>query len=149
MKFTTMIATISASLLSMSAMAVTEAESAAFISQWQESTDVSALMQQQSSQDVVELVSAALASDGIDAETLIQTAMQAFPELAVDIASVAREAGIDNEIITTAALLAGIDPTLIGEATAAGIAAPALLAAPSAPGTPSSSGSGQSVSPST
>jgi DNA polymerase III delta subunit len=103
---------------------------------------------------VLDILVLLISSENVDATQAIQTAMEVAPERAVEIAEIARQAGISNEDITTAALLAGIDPTLVGEATAAGIPAPVTtpppLAAPSAPGAPSGGGgsSTPSVSPS-
>jgi DNA-binding phage protein len=133
-------------LFSLNTMAVTEAQSLEFVTELQQTSDFSSLLQQQQSQDIVELVTAALTSATIDTASFLQAAMQTFPDLATNIAQVAREAGIENDVIVTAAILAGIDPTQIGQATAAGVAV-TPLAAPDIPAATGSSGSGEGILP--
>lgn len=84
-----------------------------------------------------------------DAELIVSTAMQQFPEHLSAIVEMAEASGVSSEIILTAAITAGIDPTLIAEPTAAGTAEPAnLVSAPSSPGLEGGSGDGGgSVSP--
>ena len=52
--------------------------------------------------------------------TILNLAFVAAPELAEEIANAARECGATEEELLTSALASGIDPTTIGEATAAG-----------------------------
>ncbi len=54
------------------------------------------------------------------AETIMTIAFAAAPDLAQPIANAARECGVTEEELLNAALAANIDPTTIGEATAAG-----------------------------
>jgi hypothetical protein len=67
----------------------------------------------------------------IDAnETILSAAFSAAPDLALDIANAARECGATEEELLNSALASNIDPTAIGEATAAGPgAAPGVGAA--------------------
>ncbi|MGR5239178.1 hypothetical protein [Vibrio alfacsensis] len=81
-----------------------------------------------------------LNKDGVDPQKAIEAAMSAAPEKALEIAQIARDAGISNEAITTAALLAGVDPTQIAEATAAGIQT--ASAGPNPPSPPAVGGQG-------
>ena len=53
-------------------------------------------------------------------ETIMAFAFAAAPELAQPIANAARECGVTEEELLNSALAANIDPTTIGEATAAG-----------------------------
>jgi hypothetical protein len=54
------------------------------------------------------------------AEAAMKAVMAASPDKAVALAEAAAAAGVSSESITTAALLAGADPTVIATATAAG-----------------------------
>lgn len=86
------------------------------------------------------ILSVLLKQEGVNQQKAVQAAMIAAPEKALEIAQVAREAGVSNEDITSAALLAGIDPTLISEASAAGIGtepAPEPVQEPTPPAPPS------------
>ncbi len=65
-----------------------------------------------------------------------------MPEVADQIAQLARDNGVENEVITTAALLAGIDPTTIAEATAAGISRIASISPPAVPSIGGNGGGG-------
>jgi hypothetical protein len=110
--------------------------------------------------DILEIL---LASDNVDQLKAVETAMSIAPERALEIAEIARKVGLSNEDITTAAILAGVDPTLFAEPTAAGLTgdSPAIptatVALPSAPavggnggggfGSAPSSGGGDAVSP--
>ena len=59
--------------------------------------------------------------NNLDAATTIMAfAFSAAPDLAQPIANAARECGVTEEELLNAALAANIDPTTIGEATAAG-----------------------------
>ncbi len=78
---------------------------------------------------VLDILTILLRSDNVDPQVSIQSAFEIAPELAEQIAAIAREEGIADELITTAALLSGIDPTQFAQATAAGIAS-------AVPGTP-------------
>ncbi|WP_325892088.1 hypothetical protein [Grimontia sp. NTOU-MAR1] len=94
----------------------------------------------------VEILALLLEMEGVDPQFAIQAAMTAAPDKAIEIAQFARDAGIANENITTAALLAGLDPTEIAEATAAGIqTAAAGPAPPSAPAVGGQGGGGEDV----
>jgi len=53
-------------------------------------------------------------------ETIMAFAFAAAPDLAQPIANAARECGVTEEELLNSALAANIDPTTIGEATAAG-----------------------------
>jgi len=88
---------------------------------------------------VLNILGLLLKSENVDPQDAIETALLVAPERAEQIAQYAREAGVSNEIITTAALLAGLDPTQVAEATAAGIetASTAALATASAIAPPS------------
>ena len=86
------------------------------------------------------ILSLLLNKEGINAQTAVQTAMSAAPNKAVEIAQVARAAGVSNEEITAAALQAGVDPTEIATATAAGI--PTTTAGVSPPSAPAVGGQG-------
>ncbi|MGR5130764.1 hypothetical protein [Vibrio alfacsensis] len=86
-----------------------------------------------------------LNKDGVDPQKAIEAAMSAAPEKALETAQIARDAGINNEAITTAALLAGVDPTQIAEATAAGIQTASSLTPPSLPAIGGQGGGGTGV----
>ncbi|MGR5207587.1 hypothetical protein [Vibrio sp. PNB23_22_7] len=86
------------------------------------------------------ILSMLLNKDGVDPQKAIEAAMREAPEKALEIAQVARNASVSNEVITTAALLAGVDPTQIAEATAAGIQTASTGPAP--PSSPSVGGQG-------
>tara|TARA_Y100001956_G_scaffold82110_1_gene101779 strand:+ start:257 stop:718 length:462 start_codon:yes stop_codon:yes gene_type:complete len=77
---------------------------------------------QANSAEVLEVLSLLLKDPTVDPQVAIIEALTIAPEKTDEIAQIAREAGVSNEIITTAALLAGLDPTQVAEATAAGIA---------------------------
>ncbi|SON52781.1 hypothetical protein [Vibrio tapetis] len=83
-----------------------------------------------------------LSADLNNAEQIIQAAMESMPEFAEQIAQLARDNEVENETITTAALLAGIDPTRIAEATAAGISRIASVAPPATPSIGGNGGGG-------
>ncbi|MDD9175002.1 hypothetical protein PVK63_08820 [Aliivibrio sp. S2TY2] len=68
-----------------------------------------------------EFLSILLKQDGIDSQKAIEAAILAAPDKVLEIAQIARDAEVSNEDITSAALLAGIDPTQVAEASAAGI----------------------------
>lgn len=76
----------------------------------------------------------------VNNQKAIESAMRSAPNKALEIAQIARDAGISNEDITLAALLAGIDPTLISEASAAGVQTVEVNNAPPSP--PSVGGQG-------
>ncbi|WP_394143336.1 hypothetical protein [Vibrio atypicus] len=94
---------------------------------------------QVNSAEVLEVLSLLLKDPTVDPQVAITEALTIAPEKTEEIAQIAREAGVSNEIITTAALLAGLDPTQVAEATAAGIetASTAALATASAIAPPS------------
>ncbi len=87
-------------------------------------------------------IAARLSADLDNAEQIIQSAMESMPEVADQIAQLARDNGVENEVITTAALLAGIDPTTIAEATAAGISRIASISPPAVPSIGGNGGGG-------
>ncbi|MDD1792978.1 hypothetical protein L4D06_01525 [Enterovibrio makurazakiensis] len=94
----------------------------------------------------VEILTLLLDIEGVDPQLAVQAAMTAAPDSALEIAQVARDAGVASENITTAALLAGVDPTQIAEATAAGIQTAAVgPAPPSAPAVGGQGGGGENV----
>ncbi len=67
------------------------------------------------------------------AQQILAQAMSDFPELAAQFAALARALGISNELITIAAVEAGVDPTQIAEQTAAGN--PSTTPTPTTPST--------------
>ncbi|UUM33082.1 hypothetical protein [Vibrio japonicus] len=71
---------------------------------------------------VLDILTILLRTENIDEQLTVQSAFEIAPERALEIAEIARVEGVSNELITTAALLAGVDPTQFSEATAAGIA---------------------------
>ena len=140
MKIKPLLGAIFFALVSSHALAVTQEQSNAFIGELQQSSNFTALMQQQSADDVLELVNIALSQSDLSAQDIVQSAMEAFPSLASEIVQVAIDNGLESEVITTAAILAGLDPTIIGQATAAGnvvspLAAPATQAIAGSGGT--------------
>ncbi|EPJ56265.1 MAG: hypothetical protein OFPI_00550 [Osedax symbiont Rs2] len=76
------------------------------------------------------------------AETIMTFAFAAAPSLAQPIANAARECGVTEEELLNSALAANIDPTTIGEATAAGGGAGATGAPLAAPSFGSAGGAG-------
>ncbi|KLN63539.1 hypothetical protein [Vibrio sp. VPAP30] len=95
-------------------------------------------------EDVLQVLQSLLVIDGIDTQRVLQTAFELAPELAQEISEIARVAGIASEDVTTAALLSGVDPTQIGDATAAGISSIAL-SPPAIPAVGSDGGGGSGV----
>lgn len=102
---------------------------------------------------VLDILTILLRTEHVDAQLTVQSAFEITPERALEIAEIAREEGVSNEIITAAALLAGIDPTQLSEATAAGIS-PAIapestnvIAPPTAPAIGNNGGGNAVVSP--
>ncbi|SKA55465.1 hypothetical protein [Enterovibrio nigricans] len=94
----------------------------------------------------IDILAILLSLKGVDPQFAVQAAMTAAPDSALEIAQLARDIGVSNENITTAALLAGLDPTAIAEATAAGIqTATAGPAPPSAPTVGGQGGGGTGV----
>ncbi|MGR5299785.1 MULTISPECIES: hypothetical protein [Vibrio] len=81
-----------------------------------------------------------LSKDGVNPQSAVEAAMRAAPDKAQEIAQAARNAGVSNEAITSGALLAGVDPTQIAEATAAGIQT--ASAGPTPPSPPAVGGQG-------
>ncbi|AXY02850.1 hypothetical protein D1115_17830 [Vibrio alfacsensis] len=81
-----------------------------------------------------------LNKDGVNPQSAVEAAMRAAPNKALEIAQAARNAGVSNETITSGALLAGIDPTQIADATAAGIQT--ASAGPTPPSLPAVGGQG-------
>ncbi|MFM2587034.1 hypothetical protein [Vibrio sp. TBV020] len=79
-----------------------------------------------------EVVSAALNAAPQAADTVIRSAISAAPEAVSSIAQVAQAANVSNEVVTQAAISAGVDPTQVAQATAAGTpsAPPPPAAAP-------------------
>ncbi len=95
---------------------------------------------------VLDILTQLLVNPNVDPQLAISEALVVAPEQLQQIADLARTAGISNEVITTAALLAGVDPTAVAEATAAGIANPvAALSPPAAPAVGSNGGGGAGV----
>ncbi|MEZ8914116.1 hypothetical protein AB6D87_11675 [Vibrio lentus] len=87
------------------------------------------------------IVQSVVAANPESADAVVSVAMVAAPQQAAAIATVATEAGVSNQVVTTAALQAGIDPTEVQQATAIGEEAPspvepAPVAAPSTVETP-------------
>ncbi|CAK4075163.1 hypothetical protein OH458_18270 [Vibrio sp. MarTm2] len=117
------------------------------------SSEVMQSVYQENPDFVLNILALLLNSENVDPQVAIEAAFAVAPERAEEIAQFARDAGISNEIITTAALLSGIDPTQIAEATAAGIETAATNAAetittiapPSAPAVGSNGGGGEGV----
>ncbi len=64
------------------------------------------------------------------AQQILAQAMSDYPDLAEQFAALAKQLGIANEVITIAAIEAGIDPTQLAESSAAG---EPVRPAPSAP----------------
>ncbi len=125
--------------LSISSVAIAEEQASTV------ATDADIVAAYQANPDgVLEVLQSLLAMDGIDTQLALQTAFELAPDLAQQIAEIARIAGIPNEDVTTAALLAGVDPTEIGEATAAGIA-PIALTPPATPAVGADGGGGSGV----
>ncbi|MDD1782383.1 hypothetical protein LRP49_14520 [Enterovibrio sp. ZSDZ35] len=94
----------------------------------------------ENAEHAVDILALLLGMDGVDPQLAVQAAMTAAPDSALEIAQIARDAGVASENITTAALLAGVDPTQIAEATAAGIQTAAVGPAP--PAAPAVGGQG-------
>ncbi|MCP3700574.1 MAG: hypothetical protein GY920_18990 [Aliivibrio sp.] len=95
------------------------------------------------------ILSILLNKQGVDPQNAITAAMAAAPDKATEIAQVARDAGVSNEDITSAALLAGVDPTQIAEASAAGTPTNTSVAPPSPPSVGGQGGGGTgAISPS-
>ncbi|USD67031.1 hypothetical protein [Vibrio sp. SCSIO 43136] len=123
-------------LFSTSSFALTQQEAQGFLQQIDQNPDSIVTLLQADQENMLDLVEAALADGSVDAQTIVQSAIEANPELLDQIVELARKYEVSNEVITTAALLAGIDPTLVSDATAAGnanalanaIAPPATLA---------------------
>ncbi|WP_295891644.1 hypothetical protein [uncultured Vibrio sp.] len=111
------------------------------------------LITYQSNPDLVlEILAILLSTENVDAQTALQNAMEVAPDRVEEIAELARKLGVSNEVITTAALISGIDPTQVSEATAAGIETVAnapntgsQLAPPSAPPVGGNGGGGNGV----
>ncbi|RTZ17422.1 hypothetical protein EJ063_01170 [Vibrio aquaticus] len=98
--------------------------------------------------NILEVLAFLLKSEMVDPQEAITEALSVAPEKVSEIVELAREAGISNEIITTSALLAGLDPTVVSEATAAGIQTAATspaIAPPTAPAIGSNGGGGTAV----
>lgn len=103
---------------------------------------------QSNSAEVLEVLSLLLKDRTIDPQVAITAALTLAPEKTEEIVQIAREAGVSNEIITTAALLSGLDPTQVAEATAAGITtanAASAIAPPSVLAVGSNGGGGEGV----
>ncbi|GAB2649359.1 hypothetical protein [Vibrio panuliri] len=101
---------------------------------------------QSNPESVLDILTQLLVNPNVDPQLAISEALVVAPEQLQQIADLARTAGISNEVITTAALLAGVDPTAVAEATAAGIANPvAALSPPAAPAVGSNGGGGAGV----
>ncbi len=98
---------------------------------------------QSNPEQVLDILSLLLQSEGIDQQFVLTEALTAAPEQAQAIAQVARDAGVSSETITTSALLADVDPTEVAEATAAGPAS--AIAPPAAPAVGSNGGGGLAV----
>ncbi len=98
-------------------------------------------------ESVLDILAVLLNNDNVDPQFAIAEALNAAPEQLQAIANLSRETGVSNEAITTAALLAGLDPTEVSEATAAGI--PSIqgspLAPPATPAVGSNGGGGAGV----
>ncbi|MEZ9233748.1 hypothetical protein AB4259_22065 [Vibrio amylolyticus] len=95
---------------------------------------------------ILEILAILLSNENVDAAQELQTAMEIAPDRAQEIAELARELGVSNEIITTAALLAGVDPTQVSVATAAGFEQTiANIVAPSVPPVGTNGGGGNGV----
>ena len=105
---------------------------------------IAASFQSDSSQ-VLNVLSQLLSNENVDHQFAIQSALETAPELTDEIVQIARDANISNEVITTAALLAGVDPTQIAEATAAGITPTSFALTPPAAPTVGSNGGGNGV----
>lgn len=67
------------------------------------------------------------------ADEILAIVMSLLPQEVSSLARLARELGVDNQIITVAAIQAGIDPTLVAEQTAAGIESVSTNPTPTAP----------------
>jgi len=96
-------------------------------------------------EQVLDVLTALLSNQVVDPQTAITQALTVSPELVDEIVEIARQAGVSNEIITTSALLAGLDPTVVAEATAAGIQTASSIAPPAAPAVGSDGGGGSAV----
>ena len=103
----------------------------------------------QYSDHVLQVLTTLLSNEAVDPQTAITQALTAAPEKVGEIVDIAREFGVSNETITTSALLAGLDPTTVAEATAAGIQTAAAttqsIAPPVAPAIGSDGGGGNAV----
>lgn len=66
------------------------------------------------------IVEAIIAAHPDDIEAIVTQAMMTAPEQAGDIARVAIDAGLSNQVVTTVALQAGIDPTVAQQSPAFG-----------------------------
>ncbi|WP_194436044.1 hypothetical protein [Vibrio fluminensis] len=93
---------------------------------------------------VLDVLTVLLSNERVDPILAITEAINAAPNELSQIVELARVAGISNEDITTAALLANADPTIVAEATAAGIALQPV-SPPSAPAIGSNGGGGSGV----
>ncbi|MDC5705009.1 hypothetical protein OPW41_03905 [Vibrio europaeus] len=104
---------------------------------------------EENQEQVLEVLATLLSSEVIDPQAVITEALTIAPEKVTEIVEVARQANVSNEVITTSALLAGLDPTVVSEATAAGIqtasATPQSIAPPAAPAVGSNGGGGNGV----
>ncbi|WP_122082671.1 hypothetical protein [Vibrio coralliirubri] len=80
------------------------------------------------------IVQSVITANPESAQTVVVAAITAEPEQAASIATVATEAGVSNQVVTTAALQAGIDPTEVQQETAVGEESPTAVApAPAQP----------------
>ncbi|MFB9135758.1 hypothetical protein ACFSJQ_18260 [Vibrio olivae] len=86
--------------------------------------DVRVLTSQQLSahpDDLVSVLSLLLQLKPESASDILAQAMIDYPEMVMEFVTLARELGISNEMITIAAVEAGLDPTQLAEQTAAGV----------------------------
>lgn len=68
-----------------------------------------------------DVVSAAVKAAPASAESIIRTALSVAPEAIGSIVQAAQAANIPNATVTQAAIQAGLDPTQVAQATAAGV----------------------------
>jgi|GEM_PF-1836329 len=88
--------------------------------------------------ELIDVITVLLNTTEADIEKVLEVAFTTYPEHANEIATIARKRGLSNQLITQQAILAGVDPTQIAEATAAGITTDNIE--PIAPPTPPETG---------